>query len=154
GNCAVPGTAAAQGLAVHGQPEQGWSGGGGRLGWLTGGQLGQVGAGGGIEGVAVQTGQQPAQGGGGQPDRGRETEPGAQVADVSGEEPGEPGQECRSAECGEQGERQQRAEPVAASAATTRVGYGIQYLGQRGQVCGRVGEGEVLQVAGEHVDRG
>src|SRR5690606_12200601 len=73
-NGAVPGTAAAQGLAVHGQPEQGWSGGGGRLGWLTGGQLGQVGAGGGIEGVAVQTGQQPAQGGGGQPDRGRETE--------------------------------------------------------------------------------
>ncbi|RVX46430.1 hypothetical protein EDD27_9311 [Nonomuraea polychroma] len=46
-----------------------------------------------------------------------------------------------------------RAEPVAASPAAAWVRDRVQDFGQGGQI-GRVGDGDVLQVAGEHVDRG
>nr|WP_199565777.1 hypothetical protein [Spongiactinospora rosea] len=82
---------------------------------------------------------------------------GAQTEIVSGDEPGDLGQGGRSAEYGEQGQCRERAEPVAASSAAAWIGDRVQNFGQGGhigQVRWRVGGGDVLQVAGEHVDRG
>ena len=86
---AARGTAAAQGLAVHGQAGQGCSGVCRRLGRLAGCQRGKVAAGRGVEGVAVQTGEQSSQGGGGRSRGGREAESGAPVGVVPGDEPGD-----------------------------------------------------------------
>ncbi|MED7930465.1 DUF4158 domain-containing protein [Nonomuraea sp. LP-02] len=101
---AVGGAAAAQGLAVHGQAGQrnpAWVRVAG--GWRIGGENGQVAAGGGVEDVTVQAGEQASQGAGGQSTGGGQAGAGAQVGIVSVDEPGDRYQGCCSAEDGEQG---------------------------------------------------
>ncbi|GAA1669356.1 hypothetical protein GCM10009733_078480 [Nonomuraea maheshkhaliensis] len=110
-----------------------------------------------LEGVAVQAGEQSSQGAGGQARFAGQAGAGAQVGVVPGDESGDLRRGGRAAEYVEQGQRRQGAEPVAASPAAARVGRRVQDLGQGGQIerlGGQVGDGDVLQVEGEHVDRG
>jgi hypothetical protein len=127
------------------------------LGRGAGGESGQVIAGRGVEGVAVQAGQQPPQGAGGQLGGAGQPGAGQDAGVVSVDGSGDRRQGGGPAEYGEQGECQQRAQPVAASPAAARVWQGVQDLDQRGQlvqVGDEVGGGGVLPVAGEHADRG
>ncbi|GEC10541.1 hypothetical protein SSP24_81960 [Streptomyces spinoverrucosus] len=143
-------TAAAYGLAVDSQASQ-------RRRIVldrVGGMAGEPGAHGVIEGVAVDPGQQLAQGGG--VPKAFQPEPGPHVGVRVRGEPCDDGQGGGPAQNREDAQREQRAQPVAASPHPSRLGQTIQNLPQRdefrqaGMRAGHVGVPEVaLQDTGQ-----
>ncbi|GAA3373787.1 hypothetical protein GCM10020367_35100 [Streptomyces sannanensis] len=143
--------AAAYGLAVDGHPHQLGKAVGGRVGCVSG----QPGAHGAVQGLAVQTRQQTAQGG-----RARQTaqpDPFPHIgSDIDGVA-GDAGQCGGATEHREQAQGEQRPQPIAAAPHPSRIRQPVQHVGQRSEF-GRSGrqaqQVDVPVVALENIGQG